>query len=54
MNKFNGIEVDVFYDTSKDKFDITHPPEKTINLYLEKYFKNFINDDKIFGLILKI
>lgn len=40
---YNGIEVDVVYDSENNTFDVNHPPSKSIDLSLDTYFSS-IND----------
>lgn len=39
-NKFYGVELDVVFIDSLNSFDVTHPPEPSINLSLLEYLKS--------------
>lgn len=44
-DKFYGVELDVFFLDSLNKFDVNHPPAKSIDLSLEKYLES-VSDNK--------
>ena len=46
---FNGVELDVFYDSNTNKFDVNHPPAKSIGLDFQTYLSN-IETSSIRGL----
>jgi len=37
---FSGVELDVVFFSSKNDFDVNHPPDKSIGLWLTKYFRS--------------
>ncbi|MDK2772268.1 MAG: hypothetical protein KYX68_08610 [Flavobacterium sp.] len=37
-NKYQGVELDVVYDSLRNVFDVNHPPAKSIQLDLKTYF----------------
>ena len=52
-NKFYGVELDVVYNDSLNIFDVTHPPEPSINLNLLTYLKSCKTKDLHFWLDFK-
>ena len=45
VNKlFPGVELDVVFYTNGNYFDVNHPPDKSVNLSLAKYFQSQINN----------
>ncbi len=40
VNYFEGIELDLVYNSDKNYFDVNHPPTKSINLHFEEYLNN--------------
>ncbi|MDD5569592.1 MAG: hypothetical protein PHD97_00375 [Bacteroidales bacterium] len=46
--KYNGIEIDVNFDSEKNCFDVYHAPKSSVNLCLEEMLKNVKNPEKTF------
>jgi hypothetical protein len=42
---YSGIELDVIFDVKTNKFDVFHPPVKSIGLSLETYLSNISNKE---------
>lgn len=42
---FNGIELDLVYDSEKDLLDVTHPPVPSINLSLQDYLSEISQNE---------
>ncbi|WP_298878880.1 DUF2181 domain-containing protein [uncultured Polaribacter sp.] len=53
-SKFNGIELDVVFNTKTNVFDVNHPPAKSINLSLYKYLSSIkLNSNNLFWIDFK-
>jgi len=52
-DKFYGVELDVVFIDSLNTFDITHPPEPSINLNLLDYLKSCKNNQLHFWIDFK-
>lgn len=46
--KYNGIEIDVNFDSKKNCFDVFHAPKPSINLCLDDLIKNIKNPEETF------
>tara|TARA_R110001592_G_scaffold21565_2_gene86717 strand:- start:4431 stop:5165 length:735 start_codon:yes stop_codon:yes gene_type:complete len=46
-DKFSGLELDVVFIDSLNRFDVNHPPAKSINLSLHDYFSASKNKAKL-------
>lgn len=42
---YNGIELDLVFDSISNTFDVNHPPAKSVNLNLDTYFSNINNKE---------
>lgn len=42
---YQGIELDLVFDSISNTFDVNHPPTKSVNLDLDKYFSNINNKE---------
>ena len=40
MGTFKGVELDLIYNKTSNKFDVNHPPAVSINLSFEKYLSS--------------
>jgi heptose-I-phosphate ethanolaminephosphotransferase len=46
FDKYEGLEVDVEFDEKINKFQVNHPPEKPIGLYLSDYLQQEIENKR--------
>lgn len=44
LNYFDGIELDLVYNSEKDLLDVNHPPTESIELSFEDYFNEIENN----------
>ncbi len=51
QEKYEGIELDLVFDTITNTFDVNHPPSKSINLNLDEFLEE-LSKDEIKGIWL--
>jgi heptose-I-phosphate ethanolaminephosphotransferase len=46
VDRFTGVELDVVFINSQNKYDVNHPPQESINLSLDEYLSSIGNSNK--------
>lgn len=46
LDRFTGVELDLVFLKNKNRYDVNHPPQKSINLSLDEYLGSIRSPDK--------